>query len=180
ERELIVRVILPSAMPSVMTGVRLSMGIAWVLVVVAEILAVRSGLGYLLNDAYQFYRNDVVIASMLSIGILGFLTDRLVVLARDWLLAWNTIETFRGQNGTEGRDKDVLRPVGRGASARRRLARYRRRRVHYHRWRERLRQIDGFEPARRLRAAKFGTGADRWPAGDRPRPRPRRGVSTDR
>jgi NitT/TauT family transport system permease protein len=98
ERELIVRVILPSALPSVMTGVRLSMGIAWVLVVVAEILAVRSGLGYLLNDAYQFYRNDVVIASMLSIGILGFLSDRLVVLARDWLLAWNTIETFRGQN----------------------------------------------------------------------------------
>ncbi|MCW5770096.1 MAG: ABC transporter permease [Rhodospirillaceae bacterium] len=98
ERELIARVILPGAMPSVMTGVRLSMGIAWVLVVVAEILAVRSGLGYLLNDAYQFYRNDVVIASMLSIGILGFASDRLVVVARDWLLAWNSMETFRGQN----------------------------------------------------------------------------------
>ncbi len=98
ERELIVRVILPGALPSVMTGIRLSMGIAWVLVVVAEILAVRSGLGYLLNDSYSFYRNDVVIASMLSIGVLGFLSDLLVVLVRNRLLAWNEMETFRGQN----------------------------------------------------------------------------------
>ena len=67
QRELLARVILPAALPSVFTGVRLAMGIAWVLVVVAEILAVRSGLGYLLNDAYLFYRNDVVIAAMLSI-----------------------------------------------------------------------------------------------------------------
>ena len=95
-RELIQRVILPAAVPSIMTGVRLSMGIAWVLVVVAEILAVRSGLGYLLNDAYQFYRNDVVIAAMLSIGVLGFLSDRLVVLLRDRLLGWNRLETYNG------------------------------------------------------------------------------------
>ena len=98
ERELIVRVILPGALPAIMTGIRLSMGIAWVLVVVAEILAVRSGLGYLLNDAYQFYRNDVVIAAMLSIGVLGFLSDRLVVMVRERLLTWNTMDTFRGQN----------------------------------------------------------------------------------
>jgi NitT/TauT family transport system permease protein len=98
ERELLFRVILPGALPSVMIGVRLSMGIAWVLVVVAEILAVRSGLGYLLNDAYLFYRNDVVIAAMLSIGILGFISDRIVVLVRDYLLEWNRLETFSGQN----------------------------------------------------------------------------------
>src|SRR5215510_7874426 len=98
ERELLVRVILPAALPSIMTGVRLSMGIAWVLVVVAEILAVRSGLGYLLNDAYLFYRNDVVIAAMLSIGVLGFISDRIVVLVRDRLLDWNRLETFSGQN----------------------------------------------------------------------------------
>lgn len=96
--ELLTRVILPAAMPSIMTGVRLSMGIAWVLVVVAEILAVRSGLGYLLNDAYLFYRNDVVIAAMLSIGLLGFVSDRLVGFVRDQILAWNRLETFGGQN----------------------------------------------------------------------------------
>ena len=98
EHELVNRVILPGALPSIMTGIRLSMGIAWVLVVVAEILAVRSGLGYLLNDAYLFYRNDVVIAAMLSIGLLGFLSDRLVVVVRDHILEWNRLETFGGQN----------------------------------------------------------------------------------
>jgi NitT/TauT family transport system permease protein len=98
EHELLFRVILPGALPSIMTGMRLSMGIAWVLVVVAEILAVRSGLGYLLNDAYLFYRNDVVIAAMLSIGVLGFTSDRIVVLIRDHLLEWNRLDTFSGQN----------------------------------------------------------------------------------
>ncbi len=98
ERELLSRVILPAALPSILTGVRLAMGIAWVLVVVAEILAVRSGLGYLLNDAYLFYRNDVVIAAMLSIGLLGFLSDRVIVLVRDLLLAWNKRETFGGED----------------------------------------------------------------------------------
>lgn len=98
EWELLSRVILIAALPSILTGVRLSMGIAWVLVVVAEILAVRSGLGYLLNDAYLFYRNDVVIAAMLSIGLLGFLSDRLVIFVRDILLTWNKRETFGGEN----------------------------------------------------------------------------------
>ena len=98
ERELLSRVILPAALPSILTGVRLSMGIAWVLVVVAEMLAVRSGLGYLLNDAYLFYRNDVVIAAMFSVGLLGFLSDRLVVFVRDILLTWNERETFGGEN----------------------------------------------------------------------------------
>jgi NitT/TauT family transport system permease protein len=94
--ELIVRVILPAALPSILTGARLSMGIAWVLVVVAEILAVRSGLGYLLNDAYQFYRNDVVIAAMISIGLFGFVSDLFIVMLRNRLLRWNRLETFNG------------------------------------------------------------------------------------
>jgi NitT/TauT family transport system permease protein len=98
DRELLRRVVLPASLPSIFTGIRLSMGIAWVLVVVAEILAVRSGLGYLLNDAYLFYRNDVVIAAMLSIGLLGFCSDQLVVLVRNILLNWNRKETFGGEN----------------------------------------------------------------------------------
>ncbi len=81
-----------------MTGLRLSMGVAWVLVVVAEILAVRSGLGYLLNDAYQFYRNDVVIAAMISIGALGFLSDLVIVAIRNRVLQWNQLEVFSGKN----------------------------------------------------------------------------------
>ena len=96
QRELLLRVILPAALPSIFTGVRLAMGIAWVLVVVAEMLAVRSGLGYLLNDAYLFYRNDIVISAMFSIGVLGFLSDRLVVMVRNRLLGWHALEAYSG------------------------------------------------------------------------------------
>jgi NitT/TauT family transport system permease protein len=97
-REMLLRVILPASLPSIMTGLRLSMGVAWVLVVAAEILAVRSGLGYLLNDAYQFYRNDVVIAAMISIGALGFLSDVVVVAIRNKVRQWNQLEVFSGEN----------------------------------------------------------------------------------
>lgn len=94
--QLVLRVIFPATLPSIFTGIRLSMGIAWVLVVVAEMIAVKSGLGYLLLDAYYFFRTDVVIACMLSIGLLGFLSDRLILAARHRLLAWTRKETLRG------------------------------------------------------------------------------------
>lgn len=94
--ELLYRVVLIGALPSIFAGIRLSMGIAWVLVVVAEMLAVNSGLGYLLNDSYQFYRNDVLIATMLSIGVLGYFSDRIVVGVRDRVLRWNSGETYGG------------------------------------------------------------------------------------
>ncbi|MGH2499541.1 MAG: ABC transporter permease, partial [Candidatus Limnocylindria bacterium] len=94
--QLVRRIVVPAALPAIFTGVRLSMGIAWVLVVVAELIAVRSGLGYLLYDAYQFFSADVMIAAMLTIGLLGFLSDRAILLVRSRALAWNRLETLRG------------------------------------------------------------------------------------
>jgi NitT/TauT family transport system permease protein len=94
--QLVRLVVIPAALPAIFTGLRLSMGIAWVLVVVSEMIAVKSGLGYLLFESYQFFRPDVMIAAMLSIGLLGFLSDRLVLLLHDRLLAWNRLETLRG------------------------------------------------------------------------------------
>ncbi len=95
-RQLLKKIIFPAALPSIITGSRLSMGVAWVLVVVAEMVAVKSGLGYLLMDARLFFRNDVVIASMLSIGILGFLSDLAIVLFRNRILRWHQLITFQG------------------------------------------------------------------------------------
>ena len=92
----LVRVILPAASPAIFTGLRLSLGIAWVLVVVTEFIGVRSGLGYLLFDAYQFFAPHVMLATMFSIGLLGFLSDRLLLLVRWRLLAWNRLGTLRG------------------------------------------------------------------------------------
>lgn len=91
-----VRVIVPAASPAIFTGLRLAMGIAWVLVVVAEFIGPRSGLGYLLWDAYQFFARDVMLAAMVSIGLLGFVSDRLILALRSRLLAWNRLGTLRG------------------------------------------------------------------------------------
>ena len=93
---IVTRIVVPAAMPAIFTGLRLSLGIAWVLVVVAEFIGVRSGLGYLLFDAYQFFRPDVMIAAMAAIGLLGFLSDRLLLLVRARVLAWNRLGTLRG------------------------------------------------------------------------------------
>jgi NitT/TauT family transport system permease protein len=86
---LLPRVVLPSAMPFIFTGLRLGIGLAWVLVIVAEMLAVKSGLGFAMWDAYYFLRMDVIIAAMLSVGVLGFLSDLAIRLLGGWVLRWS-------------------------------------------------------------------------------------------
>ena len=56
-------------------------GVAWTAVIVAEMIAVKSGLGYVLWDAYYVGRMDICVATMFSVGLLGFLSDRLIVSA---------------------------------------------------------------------------------------------------
>lgn len=87
-------IIVPSAMPSIITGLRVAMGFAWILVIVAEWLAVRSGLGYTLLDAYRFVRYDYVIAAMISIGAVGFLSDKLLYRVSLRTVRWHTETTL--------------------------------------------------------------------------------------
>ena len=86
--QMLFRVVFPSALPAIFTGMRIGLGIAWTAVIVAEMVAVKSGLGYVLWDAYYVGRMDVVIADMVSIGLLGFLTDRLIVAVEQHVLRW--------------------------------------------------------------------------------------------
>ena len=86
--QMLLRVVLPSALPSICTGLRIGLGIAWTAVIVAEMIAVKSGLGYVLWDAYYIGRMDVVIADMVSIGLVGFLSDQLILLLASRLLRW--------------------------------------------------------------------------------------------
>ncbi|MDR7400743.1 MAG: ABC transporter permease [Armatimonadota bacterium] len=88
-RLLLPRVALPAALPYVLTGLRIGMGAAWVLVIVSEMVAVKSGLGYSLWNAYYFLRMDIIIAAMASVGGLGFLSDRLLIWAGRPLLRWS-------------------------------------------------------------------------------------------
>jgi NitT/TauT family transport system permease protein len=81
-------VVVPASLPSIMVGLRLAMGLSWVLVVVAEMVAVKSGLGYELWNAYYYARMDIVVAAMLTIGVLGFLSDWVVLLLAKRLTDW--------------------------------------------------------------------------------------------
>jgi NitT/TauT family transport system permease protein len=76
---LLTRVIFPAALPQILVGVRLALGIAWLVVVAAEMIAVDSGLGYLVIDSRNSgKRYDLVVAAMLMIGIIGLALDFLV------------------------------------------------------------------------------------------------------
>ena len=81
-------VVFPSALPSIFTGLRLGMGVAWTAVIVAEMVSVKSGLGYVLWDAYYVNRMDICVATMVSIGALGFLSDRMIVRLSDFMFRW--------------------------------------------------------------------------------------------
>lgn len=85
---LLLYVVLPAALPSIFAGLRVSVGFAWMAVVVSELVAVKNGLGYVMFDAYGFLRADIVVASMVTIGVLGFACDRLMILLERRVLGW--------------------------------------------------------------------------------------------
>ncbi len=73
------RVILPGTLPQILTGIRIALGIAWLVVVAAEMVAVNSGLGYLIIDSRNAgKRYDLVIAGMIVIGFIGLALDLIV------------------------------------------------------------------------------------------------------
>lgn len=88
------RVVLPAALPSIFTGLRIGLGIGWTAVIVSEMVAVKSGLGYVLWDAYYVGRMDIVIADMVSIGLFGFLSDWAIVRIENWALKWRRLQSF--------------------------------------------------------------------------------------
>ena len=77
--QLFYRVILPATLPQILTGLRIALGVAWLVVVAAEMIAVNSGLGYLIIDARNAgKRYDLVVAGMVLIGVIGWLLDLLM------------------------------------------------------------------------------------------------------
>jgi sulfonate transport system permease protein len=87
-RELIRHVVLPGALPQVLVGLRQSLGVAWLSLVVAEQLNTNSGLGFMINQATQFLQNDVIFVVLLVYTILGLLTDWIVRRIERRALAW--------------------------------------------------------------------------------------------
>ncbi|MGK2882078.1 MAG: ABC transporter permease [Mycobacterium sp.] len=73
-------VVLPSSMHSITSGLRIGLGLSWVVLVVGETVGIRTGLGALITQARDMSRTDIIIAGMIVIGLAGLLSDRLLTL----------------------------------------------------------------------------------------------------
>jgi NitT/TauT family transport system permease protein len=83
------QVVLPAALPSIFTGLRLAHGFAWILIVVGEMTGVPTGLGAVIMDGRTLSRTDLVITGMIVIGVAGFLCDRIILSLNNWVLRWS-------------------------------------------------------------------------------------------
>ena len=81
-------IVLPAALPAIFTGLRLAVGAGWLTVVTAEMLAVKSGLGYMILNGQLTFRSDLIIAGIIVIGGIGLLADQLVRLVRARVCRW--------------------------------------------------------------------------------------------
>ena len=71
--QMLVHIAIPTALPLIMTGVRVALGTSWTTIVAAELLASTRGLGFMIQQARGIYRPDVIIAGMIAIGVIGAL-----------------------------------------------------------------------------------------------------------
>ncbi|VVD96486.1 sulfonate ABC transporter permease [Pandoraea capi] len=83
------RVILPAATPYILSGVRIGIGTAFIVVIVAEMIAVNNGLGYRILEAREYMWSDKIIAGMLTIGLLGLVIDLGMDRLNNHLLKWH-------------------------------------------------------------------------------------------
>jgi sulfonate transport system permease protein len=87
--ELLVTVVLPSALPSILVGLRYGLGIMWLTLIVAETIACDNGIGYMTMNAREFLQTDVVLVGILLYALLGKLADSVTQALERWLLRWN-------------------------------------------------------------------------------------------
>lgn len=88
------RLVLPAALPNILLGTRLSLSIAWLCLVVAELLGAESGVGYMIQDARSFVQTDIVFVGITIFAIVGKLSDSIVRVLEQRLLRWQ--DSFKG------------------------------------------------------------------------------------
>jgi sulfonate transport system permease protein len=87
-RRLLTHVVLPTTLPSIFTGLRIAIGVSWMSIVGAELIAASSGLGYMINYYQQVLRTDLVIVGMITIGVIGLVMDLTSRWIERLLLPW--------------------------------------------------------------------------------------------
>ncbi len=88
-KTVLLKVVFPSALPAIFTGMRIGLGLAWMSVVGAELIAASSGIGYLISYAGQLSQPDVMLVGVFSIGVVGLLIDIALRRLERWALKWN-------------------------------------------------------------------------------------------
>jgi sulfonate transport system permease protein len=85
---LIAHVILPGALPQALVGLRYSLGVAWLILVVSEQINATAGIGYMMTNAREFLRTDIIVVGLVVYSLLGLVTDALVRAVERKLLSW--------------------------------------------------------------------------------------------
>lgn len=89
QRTLFLRVMLPAAVPYILSGARIGIGTAFIVVIVSEMIAVNNGLGFRILEAREYFWSDKIIAGMITIGMLGLAIDTGVNKLNNYLLRWH-------------------------------------------------------------------------------------------
>jgi len=83
-------ILLPSAIPNILSSMRVAMALSWTLLIASEVIASSKGLGWLIWDSRNFSRPDDMIVGMVAVGILGKLTDTLLIKLERYLTRWRS------------------------------------------------------------------------------------------
>jgi len=86
--QLVRRIFIPASLPSVFTGLRTGLSLSWMFLIAAELIAATQGIGYLLTDGRETGRADIVLTAIVTLAVLGKLTDSLFKALEGRLLAW--------------------------------------------------------------------------------------------
>jgi sulfonate transport system permease protein len=92
--EMLTRVIIPAALPAVFTGVRYGLGVAWLALVVAELMGATRGLGFMLVEGREFVRIDIIVGGIILFSLVGKIVDTFVRILEGRFLRWR--DTFTG------------------------------------------------------------------------------------
>lgn len=91
EGNILWRIVVKAAMPQIVTGIRVGLGVGWMALVAAELVGANSGLGFLINDARTVLRTDFIIVGMATIGMVGLLIDQAIRELGRRLLPWSQV-----------------------------------------------------------------------------------------
>ena len=93
EFDVLVKIVFRAALPQIVTGIRVGLGVGWMALVAAELVGATSGLGWLISDARSVLRTDIILVGMISIGVAGLVIDQGLRWVAKKMLPWSLAMT---------------------------------------------------------------------------------------